>query len=142
MPLLDTNVLSEFMRIAPAAQVVAWLNDQSASTLYTCAISRAEIELGLSLMPAGKRQLGLNQAATAMFDTDFAGMCLPFDVAAAICYAQIVATRRCAGRPISVEDAQIAAIAVVNQLPLATRNVTDFLGIAGLTVVNPWNPGD
>ena len=58
MILLDTNVLSEFMRPQPAPQVVAWLDGQLANTLYVSAVNRAEIELGLALMPAGKRQIG------------------------------------------------------------------------------------
>lgn len=53
----------------------------------TSAISRAEIELGLLLMPPGKRQEALSQAAWTMFDEDFAGRCLPFDEDAARHYA-------------------------------------------------------
>lgn len=59
MILLDTNVLSEFMRAQPSAQVVAWLDEQPAETVWVSAISRAEIELGLALMPKGKRQMAL-----------------------------------------------------------------------------------
>ena len=79
MILLDTNVLSEFMRPQPAPQVVAWLDGQVAHTLYVSAVNRAEIELGLALMPAGKRQAGLAVAARTMFEEDFAGRCLAFD---------------------------------------------------------------
>ena len=138
MLLLDTNVLSEFMRPQPAEVVVAWLDAQPAEQLYTNVVSRAEIELGLALMPAGKRQAALALAAQAMFDDDFAGRCLPFDEAAACAYARIVAARTRAGRPMGVEDAQIAAIACVYGLRLVTRNVVDFLGIEGLTIVDPW----
>jgi hypothetical protein len=139
MILLDTNVLSEFMRPQPAASVVSWLDEQPAGEVYTSAISRAEIELGLMLMPPGKRQEALSQAAWAMFDEDFAGRCLPFDEDAARHYAAIVSARTRAGRPISVEDAQIAAIALAHRMPLATRNTTDFELIDGLEVVNPWS---
>lgn len=138
MILLDTNVLSGFMRPRPSASVVSWLDEQPAGEVYTSAISRAEIELGLMLMPPGKRQETLSQAAWAMFDEDFAGRCLPFDEDAARHYAAIVSTRTRAGRPISVEDAQIAAIALAHRMPLATRNTTDFELIDGLEVVNPW----
>lgn len=138
MMLLDTNVLSEFMRPQPAPQVVAWLDAQNPANMYTSAISRAEIELGLALMPPGQRQAGLAQAAQAMFDTELQGRCLPFDEAAASHYAQTVATRTRLGRPISTEDAQIAAIALAHGLTLATRNMADFEHIHGLTVVNPW----
>ena len=138
MILLDTNVLSEFMRPRPSANVVAWMDEQPADEVYTSAISRAEIEVGLLLMPPGKRQEALSQAAWAMFAEDFAGRCLPFDEDAAQQYARIVSARTRSGRPISVEDAQIAAIALAHRMPLATRNTTDFEGIDGLEVVNPW----
>lgn len=136
--LLDTNVLSEFMRPQPSEAVVAWLDRLPLEQVWTCAISRAEIALGLALMPAGKRQAALALAAQAMFEEDFAGRCLPFDAQAADHYATIVAERTRMGRPISTEDAQIAAIALAHDLTLATRNVSDFEGISGLVVVNPW----
>lgn len=136
--LLDTNVLSEFMRPQPSEAVVAWLDRLPPEQVWTCAISRAEIALGLALMPAGKRQAALALAAQAMFEEDFAVRCLPFDAQAADHYATIVAERTRMGRPISTEDAQIAAIALAHGLTLATRNVSDFEGISGLVVVNPW----
>jgi predicted nucleic acid-binding protein len=136
--LLDTNVLSEFMRPQPALQVVAWLDEQPAGEVWISAVSRAEIELGLALMPRGKRQMALTQAAQAMFDEDFARRCLPFDEAAAVHYARIVSARMQTGRSISVEDAQIAAIALEHGMVLATRNTADFERIEGLDLVNPW----
>jgi predicted nucleic acid-binding protein len=53
-------------------------------------------------------------------------------------YARIVAIRTRAGRPISVEDAQIAAIARAGGLTLATRNTKDFSDIDELPLVDPW----
>lgn len=138
MILLDTNVLSEFMRPAPAVQVVALLDAQVSDQVWVCAVTRAEIELGVALMPDGQRKLGLQTAARAMFAEEFAGRCLPFDEQAATFYASIVALRARLGRPISVEDAQIAAIAQSHGLMLATRNERDFELIEGLSVVNPW----
>lgn len=138
MILLDTNVLSEFMRPRPSIQVVAWLDEQPAEKIFTNAVSRAEIELGLALMVKSKRQKALSEAARAMFEEDFAGRCLPFDEGAARHYARIVSARLKAGRPISVEDAQIAAIALEHKMRLVTRNSADFEHIAGLGVINPW----
>ena len=138
MVLLDTNVLSEFMRPVPSATVVDWLDHQISDQVWVSAISRAEIELGVTLMPDGQRKQGLRLAAQAMFFQDFAGHCLPFDEAAASLYADVVARRMGVDRPISVEDAQIAAIALAHRLSLATRNTRDFECIDGLAVVNPW----
>ncbi len=138
MILLDTNVLSEFMRPTPDVAVVRWLDQHVSDQVWICSVSRAEIELGLALLPDGRRKLGLAQAAGAMFEEDFAGRSLPFDDAAAALYGSIVAGRSRLGRPVSIEDAQIAAIAMAHGLTVATRNVRDFQDIEGLVVVNPW----
>lgn len=138
MILLDSNVLSEFMRPNPSLEVVAWLDARPAQELFTCAVVRAEIELGLALMPEGRRREALLVAARTMFDEDFAGRCLPFDEAATTHYARIVAHRTRLCRPITIEDAQTAATALANRMVLATRNARDYDDIEGLRIVNPW----
>jgi len=137
--LLDTNVLSEFMRVAPEPGVVAWLDAQPGDKIWICAVTQAEVELGIALLPEGRRKQGLKLQAEALFQEDFAGRCLPFDGVAAGHYARIVAARTGIGKPISVEDAQIAAIALTHGLTLATRNVADFRNIEALAVMDPWN---
>ncbi|MBO0828645.1 MAG: hypothetical protein J2P24_12770 [Streptosporangiales bacterium] len=42
-----------------------------------------------------------------------------------------------AGRPISFQDAQVAAVSGSRTAVLATRNVSDLEGV-GVEVVNPW----
>lgn len=138
--LLDTNVLSELMRVEPNANVLNWFHQQTGTVYCTSAITRAEIFLGIALLPAGRRREGLTSAATQMFGEDFAGRCLPFDEAAATEYALLVAARTRSGRPVSTEDGQIAAIALAHAIPLATRNGKDFEGIEGLVVLDPWRP--
>jgi toxin FitB len=135
--LLDTNVLSELMRRAPDPAVVAWIDAQPQEQLSISAITRAEIEVGIALLPEGKRRQGLQSAAMKMF-AEFRGRCMAFDEVAASRYAKLVATRLRAGRPVSVEDAQLAAIALAGGMSLATRNVGDFAGIEGLTLVDPF----
>ena len=71
-----------------------------------------------------------------MLKQEFAGRILPFDSQAAQAYASLSASRRDAGRPISVFDAQIAAITLVYEATLATRNVRDFRRLK-LLLVNP-----
>lgn len=136
--LLDTNVVSELMRPRPAPAVLAWFGRQQDTRFFASAITRAEVLLGIALLPAGKRRDRLALAAEQMFAEDFAGRCLPFDESCADEYAWIVAWRTRRGRAISTEDAQIAAIALARDLPLATRNGRDFGDIDGLTVVDPW----
>jgi len=136
--LLDTNVLSELMRPAPAPEVLAWFAHRAASAMYTSGITQAEVLTGIALLPAGQRRDALARVAQAMFAEDFAGRILNFDSAAAEHCALIVASRTRLGRPISTEDAQIAALALAAGLTLVTRNGKDFAAIDGLVQVNPW----
>lgn len=138
MILLDTNVLSELMRAIPDPQVVRWLDVRPEWEVWISAVTVAEIRLGISLLPAGKRKKLLLDLAAQMFQEDFPDRCLPFDCEAASEYALIVVERNRQGHPITVEDAQIAAIARTAGLELATRNTKDFSGITGLKLVSPW----
>jgi hypothetical protein len=140
MIILDTNVLSELMRPAPAGSVVEWTSSQAAASLYTTSITQAEILLGILLLPSGRRRSSLEAAASALFAEDFEGRILGFGSEAAPFYARIAAGRRRAGRPISHFDAQIAAIARSTGAVVATRNVDDFDG-CGVSVVDPWRSG-
>ncbi len=136
--ILDTNVLSELMRVQPDPTVVQWFGRQSAEAFYVTAITKSEILLGIALLPAGKRRDALADAADKMFQEDFCGNCLSFDESCSGFYASIVANRRRSGFSITTEDAQIAAIALNHKLPIATRNTKDFLHISDLTLYNPW----
>jgi hypothetical protein len=69
---------------------------------------------------------------------EFRGRCLAFDERAASRYANLVASRVRSGRPIGVEDAQIAAIALAGGFVVATRNTNDFADIDDLKVVDPF----
>jgi predicted nucleic acid-binding protein len=138
--LLDTNVLSELMRPQPEQAVVEWFVKHENAVFYACAITQAEILLGIAILPDGKRKDSLEMAAEMMFREDFTGRILPFDESAAAHYAALVAARRKTGQPMTTEDAQIAAIALSHDYSLATRNTKDFLHIDTLTLFNPWDP--
>lgn len=139
MLVADTNVLSELMRPRPSAAVFAWTQASHRQPIYTTAISRAEILLGISVLPTGKKRRALAEQAARLFEDDFAGLVLPFDTSAADAFARIFALRRRLGRPIQLLDAQIAGIVAANQATLVTRDVADFAG-CGFDVLNPWTP--
>jgi toxin FitB len=137
MIVLDTNVISEMVKVSADPRVVEWLVQLPSSSVFTTTITQAEILTGLRILPDGKRRRDLEAAIEPIFTEDFAGRVLPFDGEAAEAYAEIVATRRQSGRPISQFDAQIGAIALSRGAAVATRNVDDFAGI-GVSIVNPW----
>ena len=136
MILLDTNILSEVLRPLPDIRVERWLDSQPDASLFTSAITEAELWLGVALMPLGHRRTALAVAIRTILADDFSGRILPFDSPAAA-FADVLASRRRSGRPMSQSDAQIAAIARSRGMTAATRNVRDFEG-CGITVVNPW----
>ena len=135
---VDTNVLSELLRASPDPRVMAWVAAQPVDTLFVSAVTQAEMMLGASLLPAGKRRATLEDALRGIFAQDFAGRILPFDADAVPAYVDVMARRRSAGRPISQFDAQIAAIALRRGDSLATRNVDDFRD-CGVALINPWD---
>lgn len=138
MIILDTNVVSELLRPAPARQVEAWLSAQDGALIYFTSVGEAELRHGVSILPAGKRRTALNIAIEGILEEDFRDRILSFDRQAARAYADIAAERRAAGRPISQFDCQIAAIARVHGASVATRNTGDYDG-CGIEVLNPWN---
>ena len=137
MIVLDTNVLSEALRPVPESSVLDWLAKQPRASLFTTTVTRGEILYGIRLLPDGKRRRGLWDAAKRIFSEDFADQVLSFDSEAADMYAEVAASRRIAGKPISQFDAIIVAIARSRGALLATRNVADFED-CGIDIVNPW----
>lgn len=137
MIILDTNVVSELLRAAPAPTVETWLAAQDGAEVFLTAISEAELRYGVALLADGRWREALTEAITAMLREDFRDRILPFDSAAAEQYARIGVERRAAGRPISHFDCQIAAIARAQGAAMATRNTSDFEGCC-VEVIDPW----
>jgi len=138
MFVLDTNILSAMMSTQAVPQVAAWIAGQPADLLFTTSVSQAEILSGLAIMAEGRRRLDLEAAARAMFLEDFEGRVLPFDMDAAIAYADIFAARRRAGRPTATVDLMIASVARSHNASVVTRDISGFEG-CGLPVINPWD---
>jgi predicted nucleic acid-binding protein len=137
---VDTNVVSELMRPAPAPAVENWIRATPAADVYTTAITTAEIGYGIERLPDGRRKEELAATAVEIFSR-FADHILAFDAAAAGLYGVIVSRRERAGAPITGFEAQIAAICQSKGATLATRNVRDFDG-TGIKVMSPWvGPG-
>jgi toxin FitB len=138
MIVVDTNVVSELMRPAPAVAVQEWVRGHDARQLCTTAVTVAEVRYGIERLPDGRRKELLRAAAEEIFET-FAEQVLPFDLAAAEQYALVVSQRDRLGLPVDGFDAQIAAICRVRGAALATRNMADFQK-TGIELINPWRP--
>jgi len=137
MILLDTNVISEPLRPLPDTRVKHWLDMQPLETLYLSAMTVAELRVGVSLMPNGKRRIALQESLEKYILPMFTGRILPFDMACTASYAELIAKTRQIGSGIETADACIAAIALTNGFIMATRDIAPFQNV-GLRVINPW----
>ena len=135
MILVDTNVLSELTRPTPEARVVTWLAVNE-PTLAVPTITLAELRYGIARLPRGRRRSSLLRFWRTTCD-QFRGRIFSFDQRAAERYGDVAATAERAGCRLNVQDGQIAAIALVHNMHVATRNVGDFEA-AGVVIVNPW----
>lgn len=138
MIILDTNVLSALMRSTPDAAVVEWLDRQPAESVWITSITLFETQLGLDLLPRGRRRRALELAFGQLLERDLENRVLDFDRAAAVEAASLAAARQRKGRPVDVRDTQIAGIALARRATLATRNVKHFLDL-NVPVIDPWS---
>jgi toxin FitB len=97
MILVDTNVISEPLRKAPEARVVAWIDAQPLETLYLSAVTVAELRFGVASLPAGKRRNGLHESLETRVLPLFAGRVLAFELASTQNYAQLMTKTRVSG---------------------------------------------
>lgn len=140
MIVLDTNVVSELMGERRDPAVTRWLDRQEWSQLTMTAVTVAELLYGIERLDEGARKRELATSLDEFVEEMVLDRALSFDVDAAPHYAELVAARQRAGRPIKEFDAQIAAICRLHGASLATRNVRDFEG-TGVRVLDPWELG-
>lgn len=138
MIVLDTNVISELARPNGNAAVLRWLERVSRDNLFSTAVNEAELRFGITRLPQGQKRAALLVATERLFKDVLTERILPFDRSATLPFAEFVAARQAAGRPVQTADAMIAAIARAHGAELlATRDTSDFEG-CGVKLFDPW----
>ena len=135
--LLDTDVVSEWVKPRPDPGVVAWFADVDEDQLKLSVGTIAELRYGIALLPHSARRDRLDRWLREDLQVRFANRILPIDSVIALTWVDVRAERQKIGRPISAMDALIAATAKAHGLALVTRNVSDFDGSLN-AVINPW----
>ena len=136
MIFVDTNVISESLRKAPDAAVLAWLVRNDAE-LALPTVTIAEIAFGIQKVRPDERADRLDQGLSR-WRHRFADRIFGLTEEAALAYGEIMGAAARQGRGMSAPDGMIAAIARVNGGRLATRNLTDF-GSTNLDLISPWD---
>lgn len=135
--LLDTNVVSEWVRPRPDAGVIDWLENADEDRIFISVITLAELRHGVEQLTDGGRRKRLDGWLREELPQRFSGRVLPIDDAVADAWGRLMSHSRKAGRPIQPMDGFIAAIAQVHTLDLVTRNVADFKSVLK-NIINPW----
>jgi toxin FitB len=131
MYLLDTNVVSELRRPRPHGGVLAWLRNLRDSDIYISAVTIGELQAGIEIT----REQDADKAAeieTWLERLANSTNVLPMGVHAFRLWARLMHRQP----DDLIEDAMIAATAIVHDLVVATRNIRDFERFA----VNVFNP--
>jgi predicted nucleic acid-binding protein len=135
--LLDTNVVSEWMKPRPNPGVIAWLAEVDEDRTFLSVITLTELRYGSERMAAGNRRKRLQEWLEEELPLRFEGRILPIDPSVADVCGTVVARSEAVGRRMEVMDAFIAATAEMHRLTVVTRNASDFQPIVR-NVLNPW----
>jgi predicted nucleic acid-binding protein len=138
--LLDTNLISEWVRPRPEPRVVAWFAAVDEDQVFVSVISFAELRRGVELLPVGQRRERLATWIADDLTARFHGHTLDVDRRVADTWASVMARSQRAGRTLATMDGLVAATAESHDLTLVTRNVRDFECL-DLPLHNPWADG-
>lgn len=126
--LIDTNVLSELRRHDPNRNVVRWVAERPATTLYLSVLTLGELRKGVEGLPEGDRKRRLLDWLEVELLAYFSGRILPVDASVADRWGRLLAQ---AGRPVPAIDSLIAATAPAHGLTLVTRKPAGFSAPGG-----------
>ncbi len=132
MYLLDTNVVSELRKLKPHQGVVAWIEKTPEDLLHLSAVTIGEIQAGVELT----RELDPVKAAEIEEWLDSVAQSFNILAADAEVFRRWAKLMR--GRSDHhLEDALIAATALVKGFTVVTRNVADFKDFE-VPLINPF----
>ena len=136
--LLDTNCLSELVRVRPESRVTAWIEAVDESLLYLSVLTFGEIRKGLAALPQSRRRTNLETWLEVELRARFSGRILPIDIAVADRWGLLAAQTKAKGKPLSIIDGLLAATSLHYNLTLVTRNTKDVIA-TGVATLDPWD---
>jgi predicted nucleic acid-binding protein len=136
--LVDTNVISEFVKPQPDPRVIRWLEETNPADLFVSVITYGEIRLGIQDLPLGRRRSALETWLAAGLPVWFRSNLLPITRDIADRWGVLTVKAKKNGIQVATADGLIAATASAHDLTIATRNQRDFAE-TGVRIFNPWS---
>ena len=137
--LLDTCIISEYVKKKPNQQVIKWLDGQDEASLFISILTIAELKKGI--IKIKNSQPERYQKLTKWLpkvEQRFAGRILPLNNNLLDTWATICGESEGKGKKLPIMDSLIAATAYEYNLIIVTRNVSDF-NFSLLKVFSPWD---
>jgi len=136
--LLDTCVLSEYVKKQPNTAVIDWLDQQKEDDLLISIVSIGELKKGIIKLeqsqPIRSQRLW---KWVERIEVRFEGRILTINQSVIDQWARLCGELEAKGIKLAVLDSFIAATALAYDLAVATRNVDDFSATT-VKLFNPW----
>jgi hypothetical protein len=136
--LLDTNVVSEWMKPRPNPGVITWMAEVDEDRVFLSVVTIAELRYGIDGMAAGYKRNRLDEWLKDELPLRFEGRILAVDNVVAEACGKLIARSEAIGHRMEVMDAFIAATAENYSLSVVTRNTSHFEPLVS-DVLNPWS---
>lgn len=135
--LLDTNIVSELVKVRPEPRVVAWIDSTDEGLLYLSVLTLGEIRKGITSLEDPSRRVSFESWLDHDLALRFSGRILPIDRAVADRWGRISGSAAARKSPVPVIDGLLAATALQHGLTLVSRDIR-HASRSGVSAFNPW----
>ena len=135
--LIDTCCISELTKKQPDLNVKTWFSSYDETEMYVSVITFGELIKGIEKLSPSKEKATLVNWINNDLKQRFRNRILDVSMAEVNKWGEIQAFFETMSTPLPAIDGLIAARALVHDLSVVTRNVSDMIP-SGVDIINPW----
>jgi len=135
--LLDTCFVSELIKARSDKNVIDWIEALEEERLFLSVLTLGEIEKGIAKLPLSLRKSNLKTWLEQDLVLRFENRILNITPEITRCWGDLQGELEKQGKPMPIVDGLIATTALVHDLILVTRNVSD-VERSGVSILNVW----
>lgn len=143
--LLDTCIVSEYLKKKPSKKVIGWLDQQDERSLYLSCLVIAELQKGYYILQNTK-PVRANKARAIKIggwirriEKRFEGRIAAIDPILLNAWSSLCGSAEAEGKKLPVIDSLIAVTAQLHGMVIVTRNVDDFKNCSeDLEIFDPY----